>query len=131
MQKILWILCSILCVASWSPALKAEEKAADLGELASTVVVPDTLKLEDIQRSIIEAAIGRGWTIRSREDAKVVLFLENGRWVSTLTLTYDTKAVQIYSKSTRNGKPKLPEDWVNFLKKDITKNLNTKAYLKP
>ncbi len=94
------------------------------------VPVPEGLKASDVQRSILEAATNRGWAIKSRDDGKVTIFLENGRWIAALALVYDENEVRIYSKSTRNGKPSLPEDWIKYIKQDLTKSLNTKAYLK-
>lgn len=106
------------------------------GLVAGTVIVPEGLKKEDVQQAILLAATGRGWAVRERTDDRVVLFLEQGNWRSTLTLTYDAKEVQIYSNS---GKPDktggikkqaIPEGWVKFLKTDISKNLGQKAYAK-
>lgn len=124
---------ALILVQPLSAAKAKEVSAADSsdGQLAGTVVVPDGLKASEVQRSILEAATGRGWTIKSKgDDGKVALFLENGRWVALLHLVYDTKEIQIYSKSTRNGKPGLPEDWIKYIKQDVTKSMNAKAFLK-
>jgi hypothetical protein len=115
-----------LVMMLFTPAIYAAD-AVDHGVPAGTIIVPAGLKSEEVQRCILEAGAGRGWTIRQKDDEKVVLFLEQGKWVSNMTLTYDTKEIQIYSKSTRGGKPKVPEDWVKFLKKDINVKLNTLA----
>lgn len=100
------------------------------GQHVGTIVVPDGLKDSDVQRAILEGVSNRGWTIKAKEDGKVVIFLEQGRWSSQLTLKYDAKEVQIYSKSLRNGKPGIPEDWIKYVKQDVTKVLNAKAFLK-
>lgn len=135
MKKNLFVISFLLAASFPLVAVSAKEKPAAAaetgdGQMAGTVVVPEGLKAGDVQRSILEAASGRGWTVRSKDDNKVSIALENGRWAALLNLVYDTKEVQIYSKSTRNGKPALPEDWIKFLKQDITKSLNTKAFLK-
>jgi hypothetical protein len=114
----------VFCLALFSSNFVAAEEV-DHGTPAGTIIVPDGLSSSEVQRCILEAGAGRGWTIRKKDDEKVVLFLENGKWVSNLTVVYDTKEIQIYSKSTRSGKPKLPEDWIKFLKKDINIKLNT------
>jgi hypothetical protein len=111
--------------ASKTPAVETAD-----GTQVGTLTVPDGLKTAEIQRAIVEAAIGRTWTIKSKDDGKVVISLENGRWVAVLTLTYDTKEIQVYSSSTRSGKRAIPEDWIKFIKQDITKALNAKALLK-
>lgn len=97
----------------------------DYGVPAATIIVPAGLSAAEVQRCILEAGAGRGYTIRDKSDEKIVLFLEQGKWIANLTLVFDTKEVQIYSKSTKSGKPKLPEDWLKFLKKDINIKLNT------
>lgn len=124
MKKALQLF-SLFSLAFVFLAAVARADEPDYGSPAGTVIVPDGLKSEEVQRCILEAGAGRGWTIRKKDDEKVVLFLEQGRWVSNLTLTYTTKEIQIFSKSTRSGKPKLPEDWIKFLKKDISVKLNT------
>jgi hypothetical protein len=114
--------------AAKAPAVAAAETSD--GQLAGTVIVPDGLKAAEVQRSILEAATNRGWTIKSKDDGKISIFLENGRWIALLHLVYDTKEVQIHSKSTRNGKAALPEDWIKYIKQDLTKSMNAKAFLK-
>jgi hypothetical protein len=120
----------LLCFTLFSTAAVSAADNADYGTPAGTIVVPDGLDAEEVQRCILEAAAGRGWTIRKKDDEKVVIFLEQGRWVANLTLVYNTTEAQIYSKSLRSGKPKLPEDWIKFLKKDINIKLNTLAIQK-
>jgi hypothetical protein len=120
-------LCCVSVVSPFVPAAVAAE--ASEGQPAGTVIVPDGLKASDVQHSILEAAIGRNWTVKSKDDGRVKIFQENGRWVSLLTLVYDTKEVQIYSSSTRSGKPAVP-DWIKYLKQDLTKSMNAKALLK-
>lgn len=117
----------VSAIAQDKPIAGADSSA---GLSAGIVVVPAGLNINEVERSMLEAAIGRAWTIKSKEDGKVVIFLENGRWVSLLTLVYDTKEVRIHSNSTRNGKAALPEGWIKFIKQDLTKSLNTLAYLK-
>ena len=126
-----WAL--ILAVAFAGP-LQADEK--DFGQPCGTVVVPDGLPEKEVQKAITLAALGRGWTVKDKDDSKVVLFLEQGGWRSTLTLTYDDEQVQIYSNSDkldRNGRPKkhaVPTRWVDFLKQDITKHLAEASFNK-
>lgn len=109
----------------FSSGLKAAEAKPEYGAPVGTIIVPEGLKSSEVQRAILEAGAGRGWTIKNKDDEKVVLFLEKSRWVSLLTLAYDKKEIQIYSKSTRSGKERVPEDWVKYLKQDISIKLNT------
>ena len=113
----------------------AADPVSDGGLHAGTVIVPEGLKSADVQQAILLAGSGRGWTVKDRADGKVVLFLEQGGWRSTLTLTYDTKEIQIASNSGKVDKAgtikkqELPS-WLRYLKQDITKHLGTKAFAK-
>lgn len=119
-------LIAVLCLGLFSASyVSAEDAAGDYGVPAGTIVVPEGLSSSEVQRCILEAAAGRGWTIRKKDDERIVLFLEQGKWLANLTVVYNTQEAQIYSKSLRSGKPKLPEDWIKFLKKDINIKLNT------
>ena len=109
--------------------------ADDFGLLAGTVTVPDGLKISDVQQAIITGVSARGWALKDKASGRLVLFLEQGGWRSTMTLIYDTKEVKIYS--TNSGKPDksgvikkqaIPESWVKYMKQDITKNLGLKAF---
>jgi len=98
---------------------------ADYGMLWGSVEVPDGVSKDQVKKGILLAAANRGWTIRDKSsNGKVVLHHESGSWVSTVVLTYDKSEVRIYHTSTKSGKPKVP-GWLDFLKKDIIKNLNT------
>lgn len=114
-------------------ALNADLKAADqtgYGTPAGTLVVPDGLSAQEVQKCVVEAAAGRGWRVTTRDDEKVVVVLEQEKWVAKITMPYTAKEVQLYSNSTKSGKPKLPEGWLKFLKQDINVKLNTLAVSK-
>jgi hypothetical protein len=130
MNKTLRLLTAFWLLLFSAAFAKAADDGADYGTPAGTIVVPAGLTAAEVQRCLLEAAAGRGWTIRKRDDEKVVIYLENKRWVANLTLVYNTEQVQIYSKSLRSGKPKVPEDWIEFLKKDANVKLNTLAISK-
>jgi hypothetical protein len=127
MKKLTFLLGLALLAIGFGPSLLAEE---DYGQPAATVIVPAGLTEQEIQRGILEAGAGRGWTIRKKEDGKVVLFLEKRGWTSNLTFTYTKEEVQVFSKSVRKGKSELPKAWIENLKEDLTKILNSKAILK-
>lgn len=105
--------------------LSASLHAADYGTPAGEMALPDGATAADVQKIILESAVSRGWTVVSRDSEKVVITLTQEKWTSQLTLLYTARDVQIFSRSTRNGKPKLPETWIKFLKRDI----NTKHSL--
>lgn len=119
MKKVSVWLSLLLSVSFFlSPLLRADDKA-DYGTVAGSVIVPEKLSAKDIERAVIEAGAGRGWTVKSHDEEKVVLFLDKSDWVSTITVVYNTKEVDLYSKSTRKGVPKVPTSWIKYLKQDI------------
>ena len=115
---------------AWLFASALVTRAADLsvyGDPAGSIVIPDGFSAPDVQKVIVDAAMGRGWTIIAREDGKVVIGLDHERWSSKLTLIYTAHDVQILSRSTRNGKPKIPDNWLTYLKLDINAKVNPQA----
>ncbi len=120
----------LLFVALFSFARAAD----DPGTLAGTVVVPDGLKAADVQKAIVTGTSARGWALKAKENGRIVLFLEQGGWRSTMTLTYDTKEIKIFSNSgkpDKNGvikKPAIPESWVKYMKQDLAKQLGLAAF---
>ena len=116
-----WVLILFLSFGLFT-SLRAAD-TADYGDLWGSVVVPDGLSLPLVRKSILQAAAGRGWTIKDKSsEGKVVIYHEAGKWVSNVVMTYDKSTVQIYHRTTKNGKPKVP-DWLGFLKKDLQQNL--------
>lgn len=109
---------------------RAVEGKPEYGSPAGTIVVADGLNQKDVQRGIMEAGAARDFIIKTREDERVVLYKEDGAWTMVLTFVFDTKEIQIFSKTVRDGQPKLPERDIKRLKADISKKLNTLAVTK-
>ena len=126
--RLLPALC--LAIGLFGSSLRAQD---GVEQAAGTVAVPEGVTGEQVQKAIVMAGTGRGWTVRDKADGKVVLFLEHGGWRSVLTLTYDAKEISISSNSDkldRHGNPKkhaVPRSWVHFLQQDITRNLGSAA----
>jgi hypothetical protein len=110
----------IALLFSGAAALRAAD-VTSYGMTAGAVSLPDGLTAAEVQKVILESAIGRGWNIVSKDNEKVVVKLDQEKWSAMLTLIYTAHDVQVYSNSTRSGKPKLPETWIRFLKQDISK----------
>ncbi|PTY08593.1 hypothetical protein DB347_03185 [Opitutaceae bacterium EW11] len=123
-----WFSLVSLAFVLLSTVVRAED--SDYGTAGGVVLVPEGISASEVQRCIVEAAAGRGWEIRAKDDEKVVIFLQAHRWVSTLTLLYTPKQIQIFSKSTRGGKPKMPESWIENLRDDIGVKFRTLAATK-
>jgi hypothetical protein len=110
-------------------AQAADDKPA-YGMQVGTIVVPAGLNEKEIQRGIMEGGASEDFIVKSKDDNKVVLYREDGKWVFLLTFVYDTGEIQIYSKTVRAGEVKNPERQVKALKKVILQKLNTTAVLK-
>lgn len=120
-------------IGFFGPGLRAQE---GVEQDAGTIIIPDGVKDEAVQKAIVVSGIGRGWQVRAKEDGKVVLFLEHGGWRSVLTFVYEKRLIAISSNSDkldRHGNPKkhaVPEGWVKFLKQDISARLSSAAFEK-
>jgi hypothetical protein len=108
----------IALLFSGAVASRAADNSA-YGMAGGSITLDEGLSASEVKKVILEAAVGRGWNIVSQDDSKVVVKLVQEKWSATLTLLYTARDVQFYSDSTRNGKPKLPENWIRFLKQDI------------
>lgn len=88
------------------------------------------LTAPEVQQALIKAADGRGWTLVSRDDERIVIRLDKNDWASRITLLYSAREVQFFSNSVRKGKPKLPEGWIKYLKEDASRIMSSASVLK-
>ena len=102
----------------------------NLGTPVGSIPVPGNLTAKEVQEALIKAADGRKWTLVSRDDESVVVRLDQGNWSARVAMLYTTREVQLFSNSTRKGKPKIPENWLNYLKEDATRILTSTSVLK-
>jgi hypothetical protein len=130
MTKALSFLTLFSLMFFFGAAVRADEGRPEHGVPAGTIIVPDGLVGKEVQRAIMEAGAEEDFIVKTRDEQKVVLYREDGSWIAVLTFVYDTKEIQIYSKSVKSGSPKLPERWIKNLKKDISRKLNTVAITK-
>ena len=102
----------------------------NFGTPVGSLPVPGNLTAKEVQAALIKAADGRKWTLVSRDDESVIVRLDQGHWSARVAMLYNTREVQLFSNSTRKGKPKIPENWLKFLKEDATRILTSTAVLK-
>jgi hypothetical protein len=114
--------------------VRADDKPA--GASVFYVNVPsDKLSAKDVHDVVVAASIGRGWTVKSDDTAKVVIYLNHRKHEATVTYVISEKRVDTYSDGyvlDGNGnrkKPEQPESWLKYLKEDITRGLQNKAAL--
>ena len=105
-------------------------ETASYGTLAGSIVVPAGLEGREIQRGIMEVGAEEDFIVRAKDDEKVVLYQEDGRWVMVLTFVYTTEEIQVYSKSARGGEMQIPARPIKKLRKEISRKLNTVAITK-
>jgi hypothetical protein len=136
MNTLLQLNRFLLLFAALFSLAHAADNMPSAGLSGGTIMVPDGLKTADVQQAILLAGSGRGWAVKEKADGKVVLFLEQSGWRSTLMLTFDTKEIQIASdsgkidkKTNAIKKQELPS-WLRYLKQDITRNMGQKAFSK-
>lgn len=117
-------------------AVAADHGPNDPGQLAFTIPVPaGRVSLKQVHDAVLKAAIGRGWTVQKDQDMKIVIHLLHRRYDATVTFQITDKNIQAFCigyKVNREGqrvKPEQPRSWLRYLQRDITKALNTAAYL--
>lgn len=111
------------------PAAFAAEE--DIGNYAGTVVVPEGVTQEQVQRAIVAALIGREWGVRKKSDGIVVGHLKHRSNEAILTLLYDDTKVDLHcvgwaiNKSTgERRRPEQPAGWLKNIRKDIARHLS-------
>ncbi|HEY9154494.1 MAG TPA: hypothetical protein VIM69_05145 [Opitutaceae bacterium] len=115
-------------VASPSQALPTTiEPRPEYGQFAGIINLPADVDLTSLSDVIVHAASARGWLVLSHANGKVIITNQSGNWTSQLTLLWTPDKIVIYSNSTKNGKPKLPRSWIDFLRQDIARALNPTA----
>lgn len=113
---------------------RADETPA--GALAFTLDVPaGKLSTKEVHDVVVSASIAREWTVKEDGTERVVIYLNHRKNEATVTYLISDKQVQAYcegyatnGKGTRKGAEQ-PTGWLNNLKKDISKGLNSQAYV--
>lgn len=105
-------------------------RAAEAGQSVGSVPVPAGLTLAEVKEIAAISLVQRQWTVKEKTDNRVVGYLKHRGIEATLTLTFDTNAIQLFCegwKINKEGvrqKPELPDGWINNIKKDLAKRLN-------
>ena len=121
--------CAIAVLLAFGLSARAAQPQ-NLGTPVGSIPVPGNLTAKEVQEALIRAADGRKWTLVSRDDESVVVRLDQGKWSARIAMLYNTREVQLFSNSTRKGKPKIPESWLEYLKEDATRILTSTSVLK-
>ena len=102
--------------------LQAADPTND-GTRVGTIAVPDRLTAQEVHQCVVGAAESRGWTIVERDDEHVLVQLLKRKWVARIAIRFTAKELQLFSRSTKGGKPNVPESWIENLKEDIETGL--------
>jgi len=113
---------------------RADETPA--GALAFSLDVPaGKLSTKEVHDVVVAASVARQWSVKEDGAERIVIYLNHRKNEATVTYLISDKLIQAYcegyatdGKGTRKG-PEQPTGWLNNLKKDISKGLNTAAYV--
>ena len=107
---------------------RADEKPVDVG----TLDVPAGMTISQVKDSVVACVLGREWSVKEQSDGKVVGYLKHRSNEAEITFLFDEKQIKMscwgYKIEKSTGKredPELPKGWINNLKKDITRRLNS------
>ena len=125
----LFSFCALASLLAYGVAAQAAIPQ-NAGTPVGSIPVPANLTAKEVQEALIKAADGRGWTLVSRDDESLVVRLDQGKWSARIAMVYSTHEVQFFSNSTRRGKPKIPESWLEYLKEDATRIMTSNSVLK-
>ncbi len=119
---------SISFLGCQTRATQEGQKLALQGETTFEISLPPGLESESVNRAVSAALINRGWTIVQRADRMIVAELIHRDTNAHVTITWNDQYVTIEDSSTdKHGQPFVPVRWIEYLKKDIGKFLNTAA----
>ena len=89
---------------------------------------------EQVEKSIIDAVIGRKWTILKKEGNEIVVNISKPGYTSTLTIIRKPALISIYSDSWTTNKANVkkkrkdPVGWIENLKKDVGVFMSRELY---
>lgn len=135
LRRTVAVLAIVFTVGAASVATAAEE--AELGSHVGTIGVPEGLSKAEIKEAIVLTFAGRQWSIKERDDERVVGYLKHRSNEATVTVVYSAEKVDFYcvgyaiNKNTgERRRPEIPEGWLKFLKGDLNKKLTAASALK-
>ncbi|BET69410.1 hypothetical protein ASA1KI_43280 [Opitutales bacterium ASA1] len=128
-------------VSLFAPSLSAQsghaviEDAEALGNTAGMGAIPDALDPKQVRDIVALSFAQRGWTVKAKQDTRVVGYLAHRGREATMTAVLDFESNEIHyfidgwavSKSGERKKRDDCEGWVTFIKRDVNKRLNVAA----
>lgn len=124
------------------PLASAHATETPEGELAFSIDIPSQLTVQEAQKTVILASLGRNWIVKEDSDGRVVIYLDHRGSEATVTYLISDKVIQAYcvgyrTYSTLAGGVQTvskvssqPKGWLGNLNRDITKGLQQAVYLK-
>ncbi len=107
----------------------AEDKPA--GNFAFNVPVAEgKLTLKEIHDIVLNASIARGWEVKEDTDAKIVIHHNRHKHDATVTYLITDRAIDAYCEGYKVDKhgvrkgPDNPQGWLEYLSRDIRKELD-------
>jgi len=95
------------------------EPRPEYGQFARAINFPSDINLANVPNLLVQAATGRGWSVLSQSNGKLIITNQKGKWNCQLTLLWSPTKLAIYSNSTKGDQQVVPKSWVNNLSGDI------------
>lgn len=99
------------------------EPRPEYGQFGGIIALPADVNLVQLPELIVKVAKLRHWAVLSQAPGKIVLTNQNKSWFSQLTFLWTPDKIVVYSNTTKDGKPTLPNSWIDNLRRDLTKIL--------
>lgn len=125
-RSFLIVACTLGSLALPLSITAADEPA---GVSVGSLPIPADLNEEDVRDVVAYSLAARTWTVKEKKGNRVVGHLVHRGYDATITFVIEGENLQIYcdgyavDKHGNRKKPKLPEGWIENLKKDIPKRL--------
>lgn len=115
---ILWVVELTGCFAK-----TGQEVVTKYNDTPLTVSIPSHLSSKQIEEAMIRTFVGREWQVERHSPEEVVGTLNHRSYQAKATLKVDNGVIKILNESTYEGKPAVPENWLENLQLDLKKHL--------
>jgi hypothetical protein len=124
MSLLVWIVGILWAVAlTGCFATTRQEAVGKYNETPLTVSIPSHLTPKQIEEAMVRAFVGREWHVESQSPQEVVGTLKHRSYQAKATFKVENGVIKILNESSYDGKPAVPENWLENLQLDLKKHL--------